>query len=435
MWVVVGPGDTALVPSPSYPIHLYAPLFAGVDVRMVRLEGLGNDEADAGEAFFANLVEAWESAWPKPRVAILSFPHNPTTACIDLATMTRLVEFAREHGVLLVHDFAYSDTAFDGFRPPSILEVPGASEVAVELYTLTKSFSMAGWRVAFLVGNAEIVQGLTKLKSYLDYGTFEPIQIAAIVAMNEAPDYPKFVNETYQGRRYALCEGLARVGWDVPKPKGTMFVWAAIPEPDREDGLDRVRKVPRRRGRGGRVARGWVRPGRRGLCPLRPHRERAADRPGHPESPWGPQDLISRCGQSTEKGLNGLRPPQAAQSSKAWLAAWNAHDLERHSRPLLRRGRFASPLAAQLVPGSDGIVRGKPALPRVHREEGLRLIARSSFRGAGLPTSGSPAWSSTTRTRNGGLVKRGAHLRRRPRQRGLRDLPLLAVERVPARRR
>jgi alanine-synthesizing transaminase len=229
MWVVVGPGDTALVPSPSYPIHLYAPLFAGADVRMVRLEGLGNDEADTGEAFFANLVEAWESAWPKPRVAILSFPHNPTTACIDLATMTRLVEFAREHGVLLVHDFAYSDTAFDGFQPPSILEVPGASEVAVELYTLTKSFSMAGWRVAFLVGNAEMVQGLTKLKSYLDYGTFQPIQIAAIVAMNEAPDYPKLVREIYQGRRDALCEGLTRVGWDVPKPKGTMFVWAKIP--------------------------------------------------------------------------------------------------------------------------------------------------------------------------------------------------------------
>ena len=228
MWVVVGPGDTALVPSPSYPIHLYAPLFAGADVRMVRLEGLGHDEADAGETFFANLVEAWESAWPKPRVAILSFPHNPTTACIDLAAMTRLVEFARERGVLLVHDFAYSDTAFDGYRPPSILQVPGASEVAVELYTLTKSFSMAGWRVAFLVGNAEIVQGLTKLKSYLDYGTFQPIQIAAIVAMNEAPDYPKFVNDIYQGRRDALCEGLARVGWDVPKPKGTMFVWAKI---------------------------------------------------------------------------------------------------------------------------------------------------------------------------------------------------------------
>ncbi len=239
MWVLVGPGDTALVPSPSYPIHIYAPLFAGADVRMVRLEGLGmleGDEADAGEAFFANLVEAWESAWPKPRVVILSFPHNPTTACIDLATMSRLVDFARERGVVLVHDFAYSDTAFDGYSPPSILQVPGASEVAVELYSLTKSFSMAGWRIAFLVGNAQVVAALTKLKSYLDYGTFQPIQIASIVAMNEAPDYPKVVNEIYQHRRDALCEGLSRIGWEVRKPKGTMFVWAPIPEPYRELG-------------------------------------------------------------------------------------------------------------------------------------------------------------------------------------------------------
>ena len=175
MWVLVAPGDTALVPSPSYPIHIYAPLFAGADVRMVRLEGLGGDEVGAGEGFFANLVEAWESAWPKPRVAILSFPHNPTTACIDLATMKRLVEWGG-HDVVLVHDFAYSDTAFDGYRPPSILEVPGAKEVALELYTMTKSFSMAGWRVAFLVGNATGVQALTKLKSYLDYGAFQPIR-------------------------------------------------------------------------------------------------------------------------------------------------------------------------------------------------------------------------------------------------------------------
>jgi len=236
MWVLVGPGDTALVPSPSYPIHIYAPLFAGADVRMVRLEGLGTDEADAGEAFFENLVEAWESTWPKPKVVIFSFPHNPTTACIDLATMQRLVDFAREHGVLLVHDFAYSDTAFDGYSPPSILQVPGASEVAVELYTLTKSFSMAGWRVAFLVGNDEVVAALTKLKSYLDYGTFQPIQIASIVAMNEAPEYPKVVNEVYLHRRNALCDGLARIGWDVPRPKGTMFVWAPIPEQYRELG-------------------------------------------------------------------------------------------------------------------------------------------------------------------------------------------------------
>jgi alanine-synthesizing transaminase len=203
---------------------------------MIRLENLGSDESDAGEAFFANLVEAWESAWPKPKVVIFSFPHNPTTACIDLSTMTRLVEFAKEHDVLLVHDFAYAETAFDGFKPPSILEVPGAKDVAVELYTLTKSFSMAGWRVAFLLGNAEVVQALTKLKSYLDYGSFQPIQIAAIVAMNEAPQYPVVVNKIYERRRDALCDGLNRIGWAVTRPKGTMFVWAPIPEPYQEMG-------------------------------------------------------------------------------------------------------------------------------------------------------------------------------------------------------
>ena len=173
---------------------------------------------------------------PSPRVAILSFPHNPTTTCVDLATMARLVEWAGEHEVVLVHDFAYSDTAFDGYRPPSILQVPGAKEVALELYTMTKSFSMAGWRVAFLVGNATGVQALTKLKSYLDYGTFQPIQIAAVVAMNEASDYPTHVNAIYQARRDALCDGLSRMGWEVRRPKGTMFVWAPIPEPYREMG-------------------------------------------------------------------------------------------------------------------------------------------------------------------------------------------------------
>ncbi|MCL5048239.1 MAG: aminotransferase class I/II-fold pyridoxal phosphate-dependent enzyme [Firmicutes bacterium] len=231
MWVLVAPGDTALVPAPSYPIHIYAPLFAGADVRMIPLEGLGTDESDAGEAFFANLMQAWESAWPKPKVVVISFPHNPTTACVDLGTMARLVEFAKEHEVILVHDFAYADTSFDGFTPPSILQVPGAKDVAVELYSLTKSFSMAGWRVAFLVGNKQVVQALTKLKSYLDYGTFQPIQIASIVAMNEAPDYPKAVNEIYLARRDALCDGMSRIGWHVAKPKATMFVWAKIPEP------------------------------------------------------------------------------------------------------------------------------------------------------------------------------------------------------------
>jgi len=223
MWVLLGPGDSAFVPSPSYPIHIYAALFAGAEVQQIRV---GPDQD-----FFANLLAAWENQWPKPRVIVLSFPHNPTTACVDLAWMQRIVDFAREHEVVLVHDFAYSDTAFDGYQPPSILEIPGASEVAVELYTLTKSFSMAGWRVGFLIGNAAIVAALAKLKSYLDYGTFQPIQIAATVAMNEASNYPREVNAIYQSRRDALIDGLHRIGWEIEKPQGTMFVWAPIPEP------------------------------------------------------------------------------------------------------------------------------------------------------------------------------------------------------------
>ena len=228
MWVLLGPGDSAFVPAPSYPIHLYAALFAGAEVQQVRV---GPDQD-----FLANLMEAWETQWPKPRLVVLSFPHNPTTTCVELDWMRRVVDFALEHEVVLVHDFAYAETAFDGFKPPSILEVPGAKEVAVELYTLTKSFSMAGWRVGFLVGNAEIVQALTKLKSYLDYGTFQPIQIAAIVTLNEASEYPKLVNEIYQSRRDTLVEGLNRIGWEVQKPQGTMFVWAPVPEPYREMG-------------------------------------------------------------------------------------------------------------------------------------------------------------------------------------------------------
>ncbi len=228
MWVLLGPGDSAFVPAPSYPIHLYAALFAGAEVQQVRV---GPDQD-----FLANLMEAWETQWPKPRVIVLSFPHNPTTTCVELEWMRRIVDFGREHGVVLVHDFAYAETAFDGFKPPSILEVPGAKDVAVELYTLTKSFSMAGWRVGFMVGNAEIVQALTKLKSYLDYGTFQPIQIAAIVTLNEASEYPKVVNEIYQSRRDILVEGLNRMGWALEKPQGTMFAWAPVPEPYRHMG-------------------------------------------------------------------------------------------------------------------------------------------------------------------------------------------------------
>jgi alanine-synthesizing transaminase len=221
MWVLLGPGDTALVPSPSYPIHIWGPILAGAGVHYVRL---GPDQD-----FFANLEAAWEQAWPRPRVVVMSFPHNPTGQCVDLEFMARMVEFARTHDVLLVHDFAYADVGFDGYQPPSLLQVPGAKDVSVEIYSLTKSFSMAGWRVGFMLGNPEVVGALARLKSYLDYGTFQPIQIASIVAMNEAPDYPAEICSVYQSRRDVLIDGLERIGWHIPKPEGTMFVWAPIP--------------------------------------------------------------------------------------------------------------------------------------------------------------------------------------------------------------
>jgi alanine-synthesizing transaminase len=228
MWVLLQPGDAALVPSPSYPIHIWGPLFAGADVREMKF-GPDSD-------FFETMQEAWEYSWPKPRAIVLSFPHNPTTACVDLDFMQRVVDFAREREVILVHDFAYAELGFDGYRPPSILEAEGAKEVAVELYSMTKSFSMAGWRSAFLVGNRDVVQALAKLKSYLDYGTFQPIQIATTVTLNEVPDFPKEVLQIYQGRRDTLCDGLDRIGWSFRKPMGTMFAWAPIPEPYKDMG-------------------------------------------------------------------------------------------------------------------------------------------------------------------------------------------------------
>ena len=228
MWVLLQPGDAALVPSPSYPIHIWGPLFAGADVREIPV--------GAGEDFFAGVQEAYRWSWPRPRVIVLSFPHNPTTTCVDLAFMQRMVDFAREHEVLLVHDNAYAELGFDGYRPPSILQAEGAKECAVELYSMTKAFSMAGWRIAYLVGNATVVQALAKLKSYLDYGVFQPIQIAATVTLNEDPEHPERVQRVYQSRRDTLCGGLQRIGWEVVPPEGTMFLWAPIPEPYREMG-------------------------------------------------------------------------------------------------------------------------------------------------------------------------------------------------------
>ena len=228
MWTLAQPGDAVLVPSPSYPIHLYSPLFAGAEVREVPLS--------TGSDFFTAMRERWEYSWPKPRVILLSFPHNPTTMCVDLDFMAQVVDFAKEKDVLLVHDFAYADLGFDGYSPPSILQVDGAKDVAVELYSMTKSFSMAGWRVAFMLGNKEVIAALAKLKSYLDYGTFQPIQIAATVTLNEAADHPKLVNDIYQSRRDALCNGLNRIGWEIEPPQGTMFAWAPIPEPYKDMG-------------------------------------------------------------------------------------------------------------------------------------------------------------------------------------------------------
>jgi alanine-synthesizing transaminase len=232
MWVLLDRGDAAIVPSPSYPIHIYGPLFAGADLRQVPMRSLANPDEREGfaEEFFDRLTAAYDIGWPKPRVLVLSFPHNPTGAVVELPFMQRVVDFCRERGMIAVHDFAYADVGFDGYRPPSILQAEGAKECAVELYSMTKSFSMAGWRCAFLLGNAEVVQALVKLKSYLDYGMFQPVQIAATVTINEASDFPEEVCAIYQSRRDALIDGLDRIGWHIPKPSGSMFVWAPIPE-------------------------------------------------------------------------------------------------------------------------------------------------------------------------------------------------------------
>ncbi|HEX9711840.1 MAG TPA: aminotransferase class I/II-fold pyridoxal phosphate-dependent enzyme [Actinomycetota bacterium] len=227
-WTLVAPGDTCLVPEPTYPIHTFSVALAGADVRSVPL-GEGHD-------FWANLLEAYESTWPRPRVIITSFPHNPTTQCVEIDFFEQLVAFAREHELWVIHDFAYADLCFDDYQAPSFLQVPGAKDVGIEIFSMSKSFSMAGWRIAFVVGNAEMIQALTRLKSYLDYGVFQPIQIASIIALNESEAETKVYRDIYRARRDVLIEGLGRAGWDVPPPKATMFVWAKIPEQYREMG-------------------------------------------------------------------------------------------------------------------------------------------------------------------------------------------------------
>ena len=225
---ITNPGDLVMVPSPTYPIHTYAMVLANGNVVHVPLS--------QGDDFFENMTDIIRPIWPRPKILVLSFPHNPTTVCVDLDFFEKVVAFAKEYNLIVVHDFAYADLGFDGYEPPSILQVKGAKDVSVEFFSLSKSYSMPGWRMGFAVGNREIIGALRRIKSYLDYGAFQPIQIASIIALNGSQDCVEEIRQIYQNRRDALCNGLERIGWPVQKPKGTMFVWAEIPPAFREMG-------------------------------------------------------------------------------------------------------------------------------------------------------------------------------------------------------
>ncbi|MBT3029684.1 MAG: alanine transaminase [Candidatus Thiodiazotropha endolucinida] len=218
----MGPGDSVLVPNPAYPIHPYGFIIAGADVRHVPMV--------PGIDFFDELVKSIKDSWPRPKMLVLNFPGNPTTQCVDLEFFEKVVEIAKEYNIWVVHDLAYADIVFDGYVAPSILQVPGADEIAVEFYSLSKSYNMPGWRVGFMSGNKTLVAALARIKSYLDYGTFTPIQVAAIAALEGPQDVVKEICGMYQNRRDVLCDGLNNVGWRVEKPKATMFVWAPIPD-------------------------------------------------------------------------------------------------------------------------------------------------------------------------------------------------------------
>ncbi|AUB82892.1 alanine transaminase [Candidatus Thiodictyon syntrophicum] len=217
----MGAGDTVLVPNPAYPIHPYGFIIAGADVRHVRL----TPDTD----FFEELQRAILESWPKPKMLVLNFPGNPTTQCVELDFFQRVIDIAGEHGIWVVHDLAYADIVFDGYQAPSILQVPGAKDISVEFFTLSKSYNMPGWRVGFMCGNKTLVGALARIKSYLDYGTFTPIQVAAITALEGPQQCVREIAATYQGRRDVLCKGLNEAGWEVALPRATMFVWARIP--------------------------------------------------------------------------------------------------------------------------------------------------------------------------------------------------------------
>ena len=219
---IISSGDLVLVPSPAYPIHPYSVIIAGGDLHTVPFR--------EGSDFFLDLIAAVKKTWPQPKMLILSFPHNPTTTVVDIDFFKKVVDFASENKLIVIHDLAYADLVFDGYEAPSFLQVPGAKEIGVEFFSLSKSYSMPGWRVGFCVGNAHLIGALTRLKSYFDYGIFQPIQIASIIALNELQESVKEIVSIYQKRRDTLIDGLKRIGWMVEKPKATMFVWAKIPD-------------------------------------------------------------------------------------------------------------------------------------------------------------------------------------------------------------
>ena len=268
----LGRGDTVLVPNPSYPIHIYGPVIAGADIRHVPM----TPDVD----FFAELEHAIHTLFPKPKMLIINFPSNPTAQCVELPFFEKIVALAREHGIWVVHDLAYADITFDGWKAPSIMQVPGARDVAVEFFTMSKSYNMAGWRIGFMVGNKDLVAALARIKGYHDYGTFTPIQVAAIAALEGPQDCVAEIAMKYQKRRDVLVKGLHEAGWMVDIPKASMYVWAKIPEPYRAGGLARVHQGAARAGEGLGVAGHRLRRVRRRLRALRDDREREPDAAG-----------------------------------------------------------------------------------------------------------------------------------------------------------
>jgi alanine-synthesizing transaminase len=235
LFAVIGPGDTVVSPNPCYPIHQYGVIMAEGHACVLPMP----DPA----SFLNSLEDVYRKSSKAPRMILISFPHNPTTHCVDLDFMKEIVRLARDHGTMVVHDFAYADLGFDGYRPPSILQVDGAKEIAVEIFSMSKSYNMAGWRIGFCLGNPRMIAALARIKSYLDYGVFQPLQIAAIIGLRECEEDTKKICATYQKRRDALVEGLNRAGWPVEPPRGTMFVWAPVPEPYRAGGSLEFSKV------------------------------------------------------------------------------------------------------------------------------------------------------------------------------------------------